>query len=90
MIGPEEIDPGKELGVVPGRPRPYWGWGVIPDPYGRLFDGDDGETPIPVPPQQPWLWANAPEPAIVTRHCPGQYTLTLSLHPGQDDQDADG
>ncbi len=30
---------------------PYWGWGVIPDQYGRTWDGDDGETPPPSDPQ---------------------------------------
>jgi hypothetical protein len=61
---------------------------VIPDPYGRLFDSDDGETPIPGPPHQPWPWANALEPTIVTKHCPGQYTWTVSLHGGEaDDED---
>ncbi|RCG16860.1 hypothetical protein DQ384_39990 [Sphaerisporangium album] len=77
-VGPEEIDPEQVLGMVPDRPLPCWGWGVIPDPYGRLFDGDDGETPIPGPPRQPWPWPNAPEPAIVTEHCPGQYTRTYT------------
>ena len=24
------------LGIVPDRPLPYWGWGDIPDQYGRL------------------------------------------------------
>jgi Plasmid pRiA4b ORF-3-like protein len=77
-IGPSEIDPRETLGVVPDRPRPYWGWGTIPDPYGRLFDGDDGEAPVPKPPHQPWPWPDAPQPTIMTRHCPGQYTWTLS------------
>ena len=78
-----EIDPQKELGSVPDRPLPYWGWGVIPDPYGRLFDGDDGETPIPPPPYQPWPWANAPSPTIATYHGPGQFTRTVDLDPEQ-------
>jgi hypothetical protein len=34
------------------RPLPYWGWGMIPDPYGRLFETDDGQAPIPDPPYQ--------------------------------------
>lgn len=61
VVGPHEIDPEKELGIVPDHPLPYWGWGTIPDPYGRLFDGDDDETPMPAPPHEPWPWANAPE-----------------------------
>lgn len=53
VIADHEIDPMTELGVRPDRPLPYWGWGLIPDPYGRLFDADDGETPIPDPPRSP-------------------------------------
>jgi hypothetical protein len=86
VVGPDEIDPEKVLGVVPDRPLPYWGWGVIPDPYGRLFDGDDGETPIPDPPHRPWPWANALEPTIITEHCPGQYTRTFSREVDADDE----
>jgi hypothetical protein len=33
------------LGVVPAAPRPYVGWGNIPDQYGQEWDGDDGESP---------------------------------------------
>lgn len=28
-------------------PLPCWGWGVIPDQYGRRWDGDDGEADDP-------------------------------------------
>ena len=86
VVDPAEIDPEKVLGVAPSRPLPYWGWGVISDPYGRLFDGDDGETAIPDPPHQPWPWANAPEATIVTEHCPGQYTRTFSIEVDADDE----
>jgi hypothetical protein len=41
------IDPLEVLGIVPDRPLPYWGWGSIPDQYGRRWDGDDGESPMP-------------------------------------------
>jgi hypothetical protein len=75
----EEIVPETTFGSVPGRPAPYWGWGMIPDPYGRLFDGDDGETPVPSPPSQPWPWADAPAAELVTEHCPGQWTRTASI-----------
>ncbi|MFC5724160.1 hypothetical protein ACFP1Z_28735 [Streptomyces gamaensis] len=80
---PEPIDVVKALGIVPERPQPYWGWGTIPDAYGRMWDGDDGESPVPAPPQQPWPWPNAPAPTLTTLHCPGQYTLLQDL----DDQD---
>ena len=81
-VGACAIDPVEVLGVAPGGPLPYWGWGIIPDPYGRLFDGDDGETPIPQPPHGAWPWVNAPAPAITTEHCPGHYTRTFSLGSG--------
>ena len=45
------IDPLESLGIVPGRPLPYWGWGDIPDQYGRAWDGDDGESPKPRDPK---------------------------------------
>ncbi|MGI8875729.1 MAG: IS1096 element passenger TnpR family protein [Egibacteraceae bacterium] len=60
-VGPERIDPLDALGIVPATPLPYWGWGGIPDQYGRRWDGDDGESPMPpdpgtadLPPLRPW------------------------------------
>jgi len=35
-VGPERIDPEEELGVVPDVPLAHWGWGAIPDQYGRV------------------------------------------------------
>jgi len=46
-VGPERIDPEEELGIVPDVPLAYWGWGTIPDQYGRRWDGDDGEGRMP-------------------------------------------
>ncbi len=34
-LSPERIDPLHTVGITPDRPMPYWGWGVIPDQYGR-------------------------------------------------------
>lgn len=42
-VGPERIDPYEVLGTVPDVPLSYFGWGDIPDQYGRRWDGDDGE-----------------------------------------------
>ncbi len=50
-LSPERIDPLHTVGITPDRPMPYWGWGVIPDQYGRAWDGDDGETRPPPDPQ---------------------------------------
>lgn len=49
-VGEQRIDPFEMLGIEPERPLPYWGWGVIPDQYGRRWDGDDGESPLPPDP----------------------------------------
>jgi hypothetical protein len=73
-VAGEPIDPEREVGIVPRLPCPYWGWGVIPDPYGRMWDGDDGETPVPPPPHTPWPWPDRPDPTHIVLHCPGQYT----------------
>ena len=37
------IDTVDELGISPTAPLPYWGWGAIPDQYGRRWADDDGE-----------------------------------------------
>ena len=43
----QPIDPVEVLGIVPDQPLPYWGWGDIPDQYGRRWDDDEGESPAP-------------------------------------------
>ncbi|MEW2385538.1 hypothetical protein AB0873_26095 [Micromonospora sp. NPDC047707] len=79
VIADQDIDPVETLGILPAKPLPYWGWGTIPDPYGRLFDGDDGESPFPDPPKR-WPWdGNAPDAEIITEHSPGQWTRTYAL-----------
>ena len=62
-VAEQRIDPLETLGIVPDRPLPYWGWGDIPDQYGRHWDGDDGESPPPEDPGGPdpveldhWRW----------------------------------
>ena len=49
--GESPIDPVESLGLVPDRPVPYFGWGAIPDQYGRGWSGDDGEATPPPNPQ---------------------------------------
>ena len=40
----EKADPLTELGVVPAEPAAFWGWGSIPDQYGRRsFDGNEDQ-----------------------------------------------
>ena len=61
-VGDQRIDPEEELGIVPASPMPYWGWGVIPDQYGRGWDDDGKCQPPPdtkgadLPPIGPWQW----------------------------------
>jgi hypothetical protein len=65
-VGRERIDPLDELGVVPGVPLPVFGWGTVPDQYGRRWDdddlGDDAPPPDPrgadLPPLRRW-WGTA-------------------------------
>jgi len=47
------IDPADVLGVIPPAPMAYWGWGTIPDQYGRGWAEDDGEGRAPSRPRQP-------------------------------------
>ena len=53
VVAEEKIDPLEELGVRPDTPLPYWGWGTIPDQYGRRWASDDGESRPPRRPSQP-------------------------------------
>jgi hypothetical protein len=60
-VGPERIDPEDELGNVPAAPLSFFGWGDIPDQYGRRWDADDGEGPLPDDPGLPEV------PGLLTR-----------------------
>jgi hypothetical protein len=60
-VGSERIDPEDELGNVPAVPLPFFGWGDIPDQYGRRWDADDGEGPVPEDPGLPEV------PGLLTR-----------------------
>lgn len=61
-VGKAKIDPLDELGIKPPAPLPYWGWGDLPDQYGRRWAEDDGsDGPVPpdpgradLPPFLPW------------------------------------
>ncbi len=62
-VAVRRIDPAQQLGIVPNLPLPYWGWGSLPDQYGRAWNGDDGESPEPKDPKGsdlpgigPWQW----------------------------------
>jgi hypothetical protein len=53
VVGTEKIDPTEVLGVRPDVPLPYWGWGAIPDQYGRRWADDGGEGRPPRRPPRP-------------------------------------
>ena len=53
VVGEVKIDPLEVLGIRPDAPLPYWGWGSIPDQYGRRWAGDDGESRAPRKPDRP-------------------------------------
>ena len=52
-VAPRKVDPVDALGLVPDQPLPCFGWGAIPDQYGRDWDGDDGERRPPPRPVDP-------------------------------------
>jgi hypothetical protein len=49
-VGGTAIDPIQSLGIVAAVPTPYFGWGSIPDQYGRRWSEDDGESQPPPDP----------------------------------------
>ncbi|UKA73459.1 UPF0158 family protein [Arthrobacter sp. FW306-06-A] len=53
VVGEVKVDPLEVLGVRPDLPLPYWGWGSIPDQYGRRWATDDRESRAPEKPGQP-------------------------------------
>ena len=49
-VAAQRADQLERLGIIPVGPLPCWGWGDIPDQYGRRWDGDDGSSPMPKTP----------------------------------------
>jgi len=50
-VGESSIDPVEALGALPRGPLPYFGWGNIPDQYGRVWNDHDGEAQMPADPE---------------------------------------
>jgi hypothetical protein len=47
VVEPGKADPLEEYGEVPDRPVVTWGWGWIPDQYGRRsYEGDEDEDEL--------------------------------------------
>lgn len=68
-VDDKKVDPLEVYGAVPDTPAAYWGWGEIPDQYGRGWAEDDGESAPPPRPQggHPMLsgtWPDAPRPPV--------------------------
>jgi hypothetical protein len=68
-----KVDPKEVVGVVPKVPTPTWGWGSIPDQYGRRWDGDapgEAKPPRPAGPHPMyggrWPTEATPEPVDLT------------------------
>jgi hypothetical protein len=53
VLGQQKVDPLEVLGIHPAAPLPYFGWGTIPDQYGRRWAEDDGQGRAPRRPTQP-------------------------------------
>jgi len=53
-VGPERVDPYEVYGTEPDKPVAVFGWGAIPDQYGRRWAGDDTITAMPPPPDPPF------------------------------------
>jgi hypothetical protein len=49
-VAAQRIDPLDTIGIVPPEPMVYFGWGDLPDQYGRRWEEDDGES---LPPKRP-------------------------------------
>jgi hypothetical protein len=74
-VGEAKVDPEEVYGARPDRPVPYFGWGDIPDQYGRRWGSDDGSSPVPPPPDPPlgdlpaelhYSWGARPAPGDLT------------------------
>ena len=52
-VGIERIDPLDTVGTPPASPTPYFGWGDLPDQYGRRWHTDDGDALEPERPADP-------------------------------------
>lgn len=47
VVEEEKVDPVEVLGIRPTTPLAYWGWGTMPDQYGRRWADDDGQGRTP-------------------------------------------
>lgn len=52
-VAAQRVDPLDELGILSTEPLPSFGWGELPDQYGRRWNNDDGGSPEPKRPARP-------------------------------------
>lgn len=69
-VNPGKVDPLEVLGIKPAKPLAYWGWGAMPDQYGRRWPDDDRSAPTPPDPSEPHPmargdWPNTGEVPLV-------------------------
>ena len=53
-VDPMPTEPLATFATLPDRPAVIDGWGSLPDPSGRAWEGDDGRTPLAEPPSPPF------------------------------------
>lgn len=79
------LDPIDTLGIEPDKPLAFFGWGIVPDQYGRLWLGDDGETPPPPPPPELGTTSGSPDTVLaIIQH---ESTVVLPGLPDDEDED---
>ncbi|NMH97961.1 IS1096 element passenger TnpR family protein [Pseudonocardia acidicola] len=49
-VAEQGVDPFDVLGIQPRQPLAFDGWGDVPDQYGRRWDDDPGDGPLPPDP----------------------------------------
>lgn len=47
VVEEKKVDPMEVLGIRPSMPLASWGWGAMPDQYGRRWADDDGQGRTP-------------------------------------------
>jgi hypothetical protein len=50
-VHPDRVDPEDRYGSIPESAVPIWGWGSLPDQYGRRWRDDEGDSPMPPDPR---------------------------------------
>lgn len=81
-----KVDPMEVLGIRPKKPLAYWGWGNMPDQYGRRWDNDDGQSRIPSRPAEPHPMLSRQWPTTKRTAVLDMTQVRSALHTGDADQ----